>query len=83
MKLKEFKKKIDEMYSQYGDIDVTIDLTQDNNLDDTIYIDTDTNNIWTEDVKDITELKDSRGVEVTGICISNYVMENNNWGKEG
>lgn len=82
MKLGELLERLDKMYKLYGDIDVMIDLSQDNNLDDTIYIDTDTKNIWTESVKDITEVKDDNGDEITGICISNYVMEDKNWGKD-
>lgn len=81
MQLKEFKNIIDTMFSKYGDIDIMIDLATNNDVDDTIYKDTETGNIYTEQVLDISEVKDNTGDNVEGICISNYKMENNNWGR--
>ena len=82
MQLKEFKNIIDTMFSKYGDIDIMIDLATNNDVDDTIYKDTETGNIYTEQVLDISEVKDNTGDNVEGICISNYKMKNNNWGRE-
>lgn len=82
MQLKEFKDIIDTMFSKYGDIDIVIDLATNNDVDDTIYKDTETGNIYTEQVLDISEVKDNIGDNVEGICISNYKMKNNNWGRE-
>lgn len=81
MQLKEFKDIIDTMFNKYGDIDIVIDLTTNNDIDDTLYKDTETGNIYTEQVLDISEVKDNVGNEVEGICISNYKMKNNNWGR--
>lgn len=81
MQLKEFKNIIDTMFSKYGDIDIMIDLATNNDVDDTIYKDTETGNIYTEQVLDISEVKDNTGDNVEGICISNYKMKNNNWGR--
>jgi hypothetical protein len=82
MQLKEFKNIIDTMFSKYGDIDIMIDLATNNDVDDTIYKDIETGNIYTEQVLDISEVKDNTGDNVEGICISNYKMKNNNWGRE-
>ena len=82
MQLKEFKNIIDNMFSKYGDIDIMIDLATNNDVDDTIYKDIETGNIYTEQVLDISEVKDNTGDNVEGICISNYKMKNNNWGRE-
>lgn len=82
MQLKEFKNIIDTMFSKYGDIDIMVDLATNNDVDDTIYKDTETGNIYTEQVLDISEVKDNTGDNVEGICISNYKMKNNNWGRE-
>ena len=81
MQLKEFKDIIDTMFNKYGDIDIVIDLTMNNDIDDTLYKDTETGNIYTEQVLDISEVKDNVGNEVEGVCISNYKMKNNNWGR--
>lgn len=82
MKLEEFKKEIDTMYNKYGgNIDVTIDITANEDEDDTI-CKNELNHIWTESIKDITEVKDYLGENVTGICLSNYIMEDKNWGKD-
>lgn len=81
MNLKELKERIDEMYNKYGDVAVVVDLAQDDTIDDTICLNDD-GNISTENIQDVTELKDYKGEEVTGICLSNYVMEDNNWGKD-
>lgn len=94
MNLKEFKEKIDYMYERYGgNIDVTIDIVTDEELDDTLYV-TDTD-IWTEEIRDITEVLnipphrhneridlDKEPELVSGICISNHIIEDNNWGME-
>lgn len=82
MQLKEFKNIIDTMFSKYGDIDIMIDLATNSDVDDTIYKDIETGNIYTEQVLDISEVKDNTGDNVEGICISNYKMKNNNWGRE-
>ena len=82
MQLKEFKNIIDTMFSKYGDIDIMIDLATNNGVDDTIYKDIETGNIYTEQVLDISEVKDNTGDNVEGICISNYKMKNNNWGRK-
>lgn len=82
MQLKEFKNIIDTMFSKYGDIDIMIDLATNNDVDDTIYKDIETGNIYTGQVLDISEVKDNTGDNVEGICISNYKMKNNNWGRE-
>lgn len=82
MQLKEFKNIIDTMFSKYGDIDIMIDLATNNDVDDTIYKDIETGNICTEQVLDISEVKDNTGDNVEGICISNYKMKNNNWGRK-
>ena len=77
MDLKEFKEKIDNMYKKYGNLDhVTIDLTLDEEEDYTV-TKCDDGNIWTENIQDITEIKDQDGV--CGICLSNYIMPDNNW----
>lgn len=81
MNLKELKERIDEMYNKYGDVAVVVDLVQDDIIDDTICLNDD-GNISTENIQDVTELKDYKGEDVTGICLSNYVMEDNNWGKD-
>ena len=86
MNLKEFKEKIDAMYEKYGgDIDVTADIVTDKDLDDTLYI-TD-KGVWTEEIRDVTEVLnvpphrrneifnlDKEPELVSGICISNYLM---------
>lgn len=46
MQLKEFKNIIDTMFSKYGDIDIMIDLATNNDVDDTIYKDIETGNIY-------------------------------------
>ncbi len=92
MNLGEFKKKIDYMYERYGgDIDVTVDIIANEELDDTLYITE--SDIWTEEIRDVTEVLnipphrhntvidlDKEPELVSGICISNHIMENNNWG---
>lgn len=81
MNLKELKEKIDEMYNKYGDVVVTVDISKDEELDDCV-CETESYTLFTDNIQDVTELKDSNGEEVTGICISNYIMEDNNWGKD-
>lgn len=81
MNLKELKERIDKMYNKYGDIAVVVDLVSNEDIDDTICLN-EGGSISTENIQDITELKDYKGEEVVGICLSNYVMEDNNWGKD-
>lgn len=81
MNLKELKSRIDEMSNKYGDIAVMVDIIQDDLIDDTIYI-SENGNISTENIQDVTELKDYNGNNITGICLSNYIMKDNNWGKD-
>ena len=33
-------------------------------------------------VNDVTEMKDFKGEYVTGVCLSNYEMEDMNWGRK-
>lgn len=80
MNLSELRNRVNILYNKYGDIAVLVDIKQDEDLDDTFYFDNNTNSISTENIQDITEVKDSEGKEVTGICLSNYIMEDNNWG---
>lgn len=80
MKLEEFKKRIDEMYEKYGgNIEVDIDITLDEEIDDELYINDKA--VATQNIQDITEVKNMK-YEVIGITISNYIMEDNNWGQE-
>ena len=81
MNLKELKERIDKMYNKYGDIAVVVDLVSNEDIDDTICLN-EGGSKSTENIQDITELKDYKGEEVVGICLSNYVMEDNNWGKD-
>lgn len=74
MNLKEFKYKIDELYKKHGDIGVVIDLSTDTKDDSDIVVKD--NGLYTENVLDITETTNYLG-EVNGICISNYIMEDN------
>lgn len=80
MNLKELKERIDKMYNKYGDIAVVVDLVSNEDIDDTICLN-EGGSISTENIQDVTELKDYKGEEVVGICLSNYVMEDNNWGR--
>lgn len=80
--LKELKEKIDDMYSKYGNVDVMLDIKPDYDCKfDSCYCENE-DGCMSSSVNDITELKDYKGEEVTGICFSNYVMEDKNWGKD-
>ena len=80
MKLKEFKERIDKLYQDYGDVDVCIDLSK-NDLD---LVETN-NGCFTDNILSITETFETnisdgnidkvRILNVNGICISNYNME--------
>ena len=72
MNLEEFKNKIDNLYSRYGDIEIMIVLNFDPKIDDTIY--TTRGKISSQNVVDITKTMDKTG-KIDGICISNYKME--------
>lgn len=76
MYLKELKERIDAMYYEYGDIDVVIDLK-----DNETVTELDNGYISIEEIRDVTEIKDYHRDNVIGICLSNYEMEDNNWGK--
>ena len=63
MNLKELKERIDKMYNKYGDIAVVVDLVSNEDIDDTICLN-EGGSISTENIQDITELKDYKGEEV-------------------
>lgn len=82
MNLKELKERIDDMYYQYGDIDVMLDIKPDYDCEfDDCYFENEDGCI-SASVCDVTEMKDFKGEYITGICLSNYEMEDKNWGKD-
>ena len=82
MNLKEFKKRIDEMYEKYGGkINIYADFTTNVDIDDTVYLNNQQEILSSENIQDITEIKNN-DYEVIGITISNYIMEDNNWGED-
>ncbi len=81
MNLKEFKKRIDEMYEKYGgEINIYADFTTNVDIDDTVYLNCQKQYLSSENIQDITEMKNNN-YEVIGVTISNYIMEDNNWGE--
>lgn len=84
MNLKEFKSRIDEMYKKYGgEINVDIDILLDDYKDDTIHMSFNegyAQYLSTQNIRDITEAINNEN-EVVAIVISNYIMQDNNWGK--
>lgn len=94
MRLKDFKRRIDEMYERYGDVDVTFDFKTGGDgfysfyrdkklltyLDEEHTPDEYFDSCFIEVIEDIQETYEAKGGQlvVNGICISNYVQEVDN-----
>ena len=94
MRLKDFKRRIDEMYEKYGDVDVAFDFKTGGDgfysfycdkklltyLDEEHTPDEYFDSCFIEVIEDIQETYEVKGGQlvVNGICISNYVQEVDN-----